>query len=263
MSNILHLHNAQHSTNDKPEPVQIVCSACGATADAACACGAPYLPAGARAADAIAKNPEMSDRAIGDAIGVDHKTVAKARKATGDSSPVQKRTGKDGKARRLPAKPAAPLTTSTADSIFEDLFEGIFGDRESIEPTTAESSASPAPTTAEQIGEFLEHIGADRFFAALQHAPKIKAEIEHRLTSTHPVHDDPGGRNEITKLALECRAHLHNPKPANVETVLKKLARIANICAKDKVDLDTGAFRKGMDLPIDGKHEIAARKAAS
>jgi hypothetical protein len=107
MSNILHLPKAQHSTNDRPEPAQIVCSACGATADAACACGAPYLPAGERAAKAVIENPGMSDRGIADQIGVSHPTVAKARKqSTGKDLPVEKRTGRDGKARKLPAPKA-------------------------------------------------------------------------------------------------------------------------------------------------------------
>jgi hypothetical protein len=105
MSTIVHLPNAQHSANDKPEPAQIICSACGATADAACACGAPYLPAGERAADAVAKNPGMSDREIGAAIGTSHQTVGRARrKLTGPHGPVAKRVGRDGKARKLPAE---------------------------------------------------------------------------------------------------------------------------------------------------------------
>jgi len=53
-------------------------------ADAACNCGAPYVPAGRRAAEAVATNPEKSDRAIAAEIGVDRETVARARKiATG------------------------------------------------------------------------------------------------------------------------------------------------------------------------------------
>src|SRR5262249_22179767 len=55
-------------------------------------------------ADVVAANPAKSDRAIASEIGVDHKTVAKARKSTGEASPVAKRVGKDGKARKLPAQ---------------------------------------------------------------------------------------------------------------------------------------------------------------
>lgn len=84
---------------------EIGCSACGATVDAACDCGAPYLPAGHRAAEAIAANPQKSDRAIARDIGVDHKTVGIARR-TGEHSPVENETriGIDGKERRMPVR---------------------------------------------------------------------------------------------------------------------------------------------------------------
>jgi len=55
----------------------------------------------------IARAPQKSDRQIGGEIGVDHKTIASARakgETTGEISPVEKRVGKDGKARRRPAQ---------------------------------------------------------------------------------------------------------------------------------------------------------------
>jgi hypothetical protein len=58
-----------------------------------------------RAEEAVAANPEKSDRAIAQEIGVSDKTVAKARKRTADQSAVAKRTGKDGKKRMSPAAP--------------------------------------------------------------------------------------------------------------------------------------------------------------
>ncbi len=85
--------------------LEIGCSSCGATVDAACECGVPYMPAGQRAAAAIAANPQMSDRAIAQEIGASHTTVQKARKATGNQLPVDEtRTGLDGKVRRLPTR---------------------------------------------------------------------------------------------------------------------------------------------------------------
>jgi hypothetical protein len=88
--------------NHRPA-LRLQCSHCGAGATAACECGAPYVPAGKRAEEAVAANPEKSDRAIAAAIGVSHTTVQKARKATGNKLPVdEKRTGKDGKQRKLP-----------------------------------------------------------------------------------------------------------------------------------------------------------------
>lgn len=78
-------------------PRRMQCSSCGASANAACDCGVAYLPAGERAAAAVAANPAMSDRAIAAEIGVDHKTVATAHRAGGERSPPDKRTGRDGK----------------------------------------------------------------------------------------------------------------------------------------------------------------------
>jgi hypothetical protein len=54
-----------------------------------------YVPAQVFAAKAVAAHPEKSDRAIAKEIGVDHKTVAKAREAVGEKSPT--RVGADGK----------------------------------------------------------------------------------------------------------------------------------------------------------------------
>jgi hypothetical protein len=78
------------------------CSACNATTSASCDCGAAYVPAGDIAVLAIAANPEKSDRAIAEATGISHKTVSRARKATVSSDTVEKRIGKDGKARKAP-----------------------------------------------------------------------------------------------------------------------------------------------------------------
>jgi hypothetical protein len=85
----------------------ICCSKCGAKAKPGCNCGVAYVPAHVFAAKAIAAHPEKSDRAIAAAIGVDAKTVAKARKATAEKSAVAKRIGRDGKARKLPTRMTA------------------------------------------------------------------------------------------------------------------------------------------------------------
>jgi ParB-like chromosome segregation protein Spo0J len=59
----------------------------------------------------VAAQPEKSDRVIAAAAKVDHHQVARARKkgvATGTIVPVEKRVGKDGKARKQPAKKKRP-----------------------------------------------------------------------------------------------------------------------------------------------------------
>jgi hypothetical protein len=75
--------------------MNLCCVKCGAKAKPGCDCGVAYVPAHMYAVKAVAAHPEKSDRAIAAAIGVDHKTVAKARKSVGDKSPT--RIGTDGK----------------------------------------------------------------------------------------------------------------------------------------------------------------------
>lgn len=82
----------------------IGCTSCGATVDAACDCGAPYAPAGDRAAAAVAANPQKSNRAIADEIGVSYETVRRARTDTDVSVDDDARVGLDGKARRMPRR---------------------------------------------------------------------------------------------------------------------------------------------------------------
>lgn len=89
---------------------KLQCSKCGATADAQCGCGVSYLPAGSRAAAAVAADPGKSNRALADDLGVSRETVRRARKSTGTNVPVGKRKGKDGKTRRMPVRAAAPVS---------------------------------------------------------------------------------------------------------------------------------------------------------
>src|SRR5262245_14756583 len=89
-----------------PNPARMECSSCGATANAACGCGVAYVPASTRAREAIAKNPEKSDRALAADLGIGKDSVRRARdKLTGAHAPVdEKRIGRDGKARRMPRR---------------------------------------------------------------------------------------------------------------------------------------------------------------
>jgi hypothetical protein len=107
--------SAQRTPQPSTTPAQIFCSDCGACADAACNCGAPYMPAGQRAMKAIEANPEKSDRAIAAEIGVGKETVRRTRKATAPHGPVGKRIGKDGKERRMPVKKAKKQSPSAIE----------------------------------------------------------------------------------------------------------------------------------------------------
>jgi hypothetical protein len=91
----------------KPNVVDLVCPKCGV--DAACDCGIAPID---RAEYAVLQNPEKSNRAIAAEIGVDEATVRKARKSSTAGSPaVEKRIGRDGKARRMPK----PVTLTRPD----------------------------------------------------------------------------------------------------------------------------------------------------
>lgn len=104
-------------------PLQLECTGCGATRDAACDCGVPYVLASMRAAEAVAKNPKKSDRAIAAEIGVSNQTVSRARKKSVVTNVTpEKRTGKDGKSyptsskkRKRPASP--PVDPGVEDEI--------------------------------------------------------------------------------------------------------------------------------------------------
>jgi hypothetical protein len=86
------------------------CSKCGATTDAACSCAVAYVPAGTRAALAVATNPGKSNRALAIEYGIDEKMLRLARKKSGAEHSAP-RLGKDGK--KYPAKPR--LVSSSAD----------------------------------------------------------------------------------------------------------------------------------------------------
>lgn len=82
--------------------VRLECSACGAEANASCDCAKPYVPASTLAAKAIAANPEKSNRALADEIGVSEPTVRRARASHDAPDEVVGRDGKKYPAKRTP-----------------------------------------------------------------------------------------------------------------------------------------------------------------
>jgi hypothetical protein len=83
---------------------RMVCTSCGAEANASCNCGKPYVPKAVRAAEAIAANPEKSNRAIASETGISEPTIRRARDATASHDAVDERIGLDGKTRRMPVR---------------------------------------------------------------------------------------------------------------------------------------------------------------
>jgi hypothetical protein len=102
----------------KPSAGHLECSECGASARASCNCGAPYVPAGTRATEAVAANPKKSDRAIAKEIGVSQPTVSRARQKSGDTnvSPVA-RIGRDGKKYPATQKPKPKKPKKASDQV--------------------------------------------------------------------------------------------------------------------------------------------------
>jgi hypothetical protein len=111
------------------------CTKCGTKSKCGCGCGAPYVgdhrwaipiakveptkkpSALDRAAVAIAAHPDKSDRAIAAEIGMDHKTVAKARRAMAVSpldSPPEKRVGRDGRSYPVTTRAIPPTKRGNA-----------------------------------------------------------------------------------------------------------------------------------------------------
>jgi hypothetical protein len=84
----------------KPTPVlqisiqRMVCTGCGAEANASCNCGKPYEPKSVRAREAIEASPQKSNRAIAAETGISEPTVRRARASSDAPAKV---TGRDGK----------------------------------------------------------------------------------------------------------------------------------------------------------------------
>jgi hypothetical protein len=93
---------------------RMICTGCGAEANASCNCGVAYQPKSLRAADAIKANPQRSDRAIAADLGISPTTVGKARHVS-IGGHVSDRTGLDGKVYRVSAHEIEPEDDVEAD----------------------------------------------------------------------------------------------------------------------------------------------------
>lgn len=93
---------------------RMVCTGCGAEANASCNCGKTYVPAAVRAAEAVKANPEKSDRAIAKEIGASPTTVGKARELS-IGGQLAERIGLDGKTRQMPKRHRGQRMSETTD----------------------------------------------------------------------------------------------------------------------------------------------------
>jgi hypothetical protein len=76
---------------------RMVCTGCGAEANASCNCGVSYVAKSVRAAEAIRANPSKSNRAIAVDLGIAEGTVRSARQQSGAQDYARERVGQDGK----------------------------------------------------------------------------------------------------------------------------------------------------------------------
>lgn len=76
---------------------RMVCTDCGAEANACCDCGVSYVPKSIRAVEAIKASPHKSNRSIAAETGVSLGTVNTARKAVEQDCSPEERLGRDGK----------------------------------------------------------------------------------------------------------------------------------------------------------------------
>src|SRR6516165_1603058 len=129
-----------------------------------------------------------SDRQIGETIKADHKTVRAEKEATGEISPVEKRVGKDRKARKQPVKKATTAKSPRAAQ---------------RKATEAETKAARKPKPRDDIGpnssseaerlrarnEELENENACLRRENLALRPEID-ELKARLPTVSPPADD-------------------------------------------------------------------------
>ena len=123
LSQFLHSCSKAREGKQKELSYQLRCLECGTatTPVPACECRGQfdYIAPGELAEWAIKTYPDKSDRVIAEKFGISDTTVLRARKATASNEAVEhsssasneapvKRTGKDGKTRRMPRKKSEP-----------------------------------------------------------------------------------------------------------------------------------------------------------
>jgi hypothetical protein len=96
---------------------RMICTGCGAEANASCNCNVAYIPAAKRVAEYDKVNPGRSTRQAAADLGIDQSRVVRARQQ-GDApaSPVTGRDGKTYPAKRPPQSPEEMPTQEEADA---------------------------------------------------------------------------------------------------------------------------------------------------
>lgn len=175
---------------------RMVCTGCGAEANASCNCGMAYVPASQRAAEAVRANPEKSDRAIAADIGVSAMTVNRAR-STVPNVTVEKRVGLDGKERRLPQIHSEDDILEAAKVIRAERLEEKRAEKIAATEQIAANNAS-IPVDARKYSaiyadppwSFDVWSGAGKDRAAENHYPTMSQDEIEALPVSHFAADD-------------------------------------------------------------------------
>lgn len=207
------------------------CSACGATARAACNCGAPYVPAGKRAAEAVAANPEKSDRAIAEETGVSFMTIARARKAATATNVAVARVGRDGKKRKMP-KPKS--TKGTKISLGNGHTSIVDAANAGIE---AERAGGGMKAALAQSGLAVQSYICARdivLLSARTDLPKKEAEIVQRalriLNETQQVAEPRALVRPIAAKIWGERGNRFKSEKNRLDAFLKSVSYIVTVC---------------------------------
>jgi hypothetical protein len=214
--NIIHPYSA----------IRLECPKCHAETNAPCNCGVAYVPKSIKAQEAVAAHPEKSNRAIAAEVGVDEKTVRKAREATADKSAVEtRRTGMDGVTRKLPERKAEPEPEDTDD-------------------------VEPKATEAERKKSFL----AAPYYMAEQIIRLQKTEVKHdaevRVAARLLVGECQtlaGERQTFKEMCIEMLATMTSDE---IDEARKDFAYLAKRAAERRQAEDAAADTRQLKMPL-------------
>ena len=190
LSQFLHNCSKRRLGAEKELSYQLRCLECGAatTPVPSCECRGKfdYIAPSELAEWAVKTYPEKSDRVIGEEFGISDRTVNRARASTATNDAVEKRTGRDGRTRRMPQRQSKPPGVKQAQ-------RSINLHPEVWEQLKAQCTVSGV-SVAERIGQLLTatidpeidpnalpKTAQDKLAAAIrQHRRKLDSEYDQR-----------------------------------------------------------------------------------
>jgi hypothetical protein len=178
-----------------PISVKLVCSVCGAEGKGSCRCNATYVPAGKRAAEAAAANPNKSAREIAKETGVGKDTVRRARiKSVGANAPPDRVIGKDGKSyptKKRGAKAPGVKQAQRSIDLHPDVWAQVKAraDAQGIPASTLIGQLLTASVDPEVDIKTLSKTAQEKLDAAIrQYKRKLDSEYDIRRTSEIDAH---------------------------------------------------------------------------